>query len=62
MALEDSEVREYGHGMLSNLAQELGPAFAPYLPAAVQAALASCSQARLSWQPPRPCFSGIAAC
>ena len=44
MSLDDSELREYGHGMLGNVVQELGANFAPYLQPCVEAAIASCSQ------------------
>lgn len=45
MALDDSELREYTNGMLGHLAELLEEDFVPYLPSAVQAAIASCSQA-----------------
>ena len=44
MALDHSELREYTNGMLGHLAETLGEEFAPFLPNAVQAAIASCSQ------------------
>ena len=44
MALDDDELREYGHGMLGNVAQELGAGFGPYLQPCVEAAIASCDQ------------------
>jgi hypothetical protein len=44
MALDDSELREFTNGMLGNIAELLEEEFAPYLPNAVQAAIASCSQ------------------
>ena len=43
--MEDSELREYTHGMLGSVAEALGRRFAPFLPHAVEAALASCAQA-----------------
>ena len=39
----DSELREYTHGMLSSAATIMGAGFAPWLPAAVEAALKSCA-------------------
>ena len=44
MALDNEELREYGHGMLGNVAQELGAGFGPYLQPCVEAAIASCDQ------------------
>ncbi|KAK9905642.1 hypothetical protein WJX75_003705 [Coccomyxa subellipsoidea] len=44
MALDNTELREYTNGMLGHLAETLGKEFTPFLPAAVQAAIASCSQ------------------
>ena len=41
--LGDSELREYTHGMLSSAAKIMGAGFAPWLPAAVEAALKSCA-------------------
>ena len=46
LQIEDSELREYTHGMLGSIAEKLGRRFAPFLPHAVEAALASCAQAR----------------
>ena len=46
LQVEDSELREYTHGMLGSIAEKLGRRFAPFLPHAVEAALASCAQAR----------------
>ena len=43
--IDDSELREYTHGMLGAIADALGKGFAPYMPHAVEAAFASCSQA-----------------
>ena len=43
--VDDSELREYTHGMLGSIADKLGPDFAPFLPHAAEAAFASCSQA-----------------
>ena len=45
LQIEDSELREYTHGMLGSIADKLGKEFAPFLPHAVEAAFASCSQA-----------------
>ena len=45
LQIEDSELREYTHGMLGSIAEKLGRRFAPFLPHAVEAALASCAQA-----------------
>ena len=45
LQIEDSELREYTHGMLGSIADKLGKDFAPFLPHAVEAAFASCSQA-----------------
>lgn len=45
LQIEHSELREYTHGMLSSIADKLGKDFAPFLPHAVEAAFASCSQA-----------------
>lgn len=50
MALDNTELREYTNGMLGHLAETLGEEFTPFLPAAVQAAIASCSQVQ-----PSPC-------
>lgn len=57
MALDDSELREYGHGMLGNVAQELGAGFGPYLQPCVEAAIASCSQ--VSAALPHACYSQL---
>lgn len=53
MALDSTELREYTNGMLGHLAEALGEDFTPFLPSAVQAAIASCSQVRRS---PIPLF------
>ena len=45
LQIEDSELREYTHGMLGSIAEKLGKSFAPFLHHAVGAALASCAQA-----------------
>lgn len=45
LQIEDSELREFTHGMLGSIADKLGKDFAPFLPHAVEAAFASCSQA-----------------
>ena len=45
LQIEDSELREYTHGLLGAIAEKLGRRFAPFLPHAVEAALASCAQA-----------------
>ncbi|CAL5224745.1 g7478 [Coccomyxa viridis] len=44
LQIEDSELREFTHGMLGSIADKLGKDFAPFLPHAVEAAFASCSQ------------------
>ena len=44
LQIEDSELREYTHGMLGSIAEKLGKDFAPFLPHAVEAAFASRSQ------------------
>ena len=41
--LGESELRESTHGMLSSAAKIMGASFAPWLPAAVEAALKSCA-------------------
>lgn len=46
LALGDSELREYTHGMFGHIARMLGPDFQPYLRACVAAAVESCGQAR----------------
>ena len=48
MALDNTELREYTNGMLAHLAETLGEEFHPFLPSAVQAAIASCSQVQRS--------------
>ncbi len=52
LALGDSELREYTHGMFGHIARMLGPYFQPYLRACVAAAVESCGQARHSPRPP----------
>lgn len=47
LQIDDSELREYTHGMLGSIAEKLGKDFAPFLPHAVEAAFASCSQVAL---------------
>lgn len=47
MSIGDSELREFTNGMLGHLAELLQEDFVPYLPSAVQAAIASCTQACL---------------
>jgi len=46
LQIDDSELREFTHGMLGSIAEKLGKDFAPFLPHAVEAAFASCSQVR----------------
>lgn len=42
--MDDSELREYTHGMFSSIAGLLKQDFQPYLATCVAAALASCNQ------------------
>lgn len=46
LALDNSELREHTHGLLVHTAELLHQDFAPWLPRAVEAALASCAQVR----------------
>lgn len=47
--IENSELREHTHGLLVHTAELLHGDFAPWLPKAVNAALASCAQVRLGF-------------
>lgn len=44
LVLDHSELREHTHGLLVHTAELLHADFAPWLPKAVSAALASCAQ------------------
>ena len=44
MSVDDSELREYTHGMFGSIAGLLKQDFQPYLATCVAAALASCNQ------------------
>lgn len=44
-SIDDTELKEYTHLMLSNVAEALGQSFAPYLPAAIEGAYKSLSEA-----------------
>ncbi|KAK9828387.1 hypothetical protein WJX81_002836 [Elliptochloris bilobata] len=44
LTLDDSELREYTHGLFGHVARMLGPGFEPYLRPAVAAAIESCAQ------------------
>lgn len=44
LELEYGELREYTHGMFANMAEVLGPDFAPYLPHVVPPAIAACTE------------------
>lgn len=44
MSIDDSELREYTHGLFGSIAAALKQDFQPYLATCVSAALASCNQ------------------
>ena len=44
MSIDDSELREYTHGLFGSIAAVLKQDFQPYLATCVAAALASCDQ------------------
>ena len=44
MSIDDSELREYTHGLFGSMAAILKQDFQPYLSTCVAAALASCDQ------------------
>ena len=44
MSIDDSELREYTHGLFGSIAAVLKQDFQPYLATCVAAALASCEQ------------------
>ena len=46
LVLDNSELREHNHGLLVHTSELLHGDFAPWLPKAVAAALASCAQVR----------------
>ena len=48
MSIDDSEVREYTHGMFGSIAGLMQQDFQPYLATCVAAALASCNQVTFS--------------
>ena len=48
MSIDDSELREYTHGLFGSIAAALKQDFQPYLATCVAAALASCDQVTLT--------------
>ena len=48
MSVDDSELREYTHGLFGSIAAALKQDFQPYLATCVAAALASCDQVTLN--------------